>query len=473
MPQWPGPWDRARRRLSDALAAGAKAGNNGFRKVIAWAADRGIAPNSVTGLSLLLGLSAATWLSGGTAGDAQCGIAAFAAWLAARFCAARLASAPGGGGADTGVGDTDWLVLPGYDWDAPVSPGAGAAGGWRAGNRNFTWLAAICGAGVECAVYGGIAAGAQAAGWKGMWPLAIGTVILVSVAEVAAACARAAKGTAPEPAARGQAFWSRVTAMASLPVAARALIAIITLAVYGPRVALFAVFTLAALSLGWNLARIGGQPATSGQDIVLACRDDGPLASWAGRLVRGNLTPLPAVLVGLAAIAVLTLIGISNLPGIVGLTPVVVLMLAASGASHPHDGQYDWLVPALLCLGQYIYLAAFGLARDVAGPVVFAACALSAVWYAGLAVAPPATTSGELSRPHQIARIIAIRTDNLGWDGRICLIALAGMFGITMFGYLGLSVFLGVLIARRTVIGYLIPGEQQVPGEQQLPGECR
>ncbi len=493
---WPGAWDRAGRWLGKALIAAVKAGRKGYQLVVARAAGRGVAANSVTGFSLLFGLCAAAWLSGGTTGDTRLGMIAAAAWLITRLCAARLAAFPEGAGAAgagmagagmagagiagagiagagmAGAAGSDWLVLPGYNWDATASPARddpvshaerrqrqperAPAVGWQVGNRSFTWLAAICGTGAECAIYGGIAAGAEAAGWKGTWPLAIATVIGVSVADVAATCARVRKGEPAaeagpaeagpaEAGARERALWGWVTAMASPPVSARVLLAVIALAAYGPRVALLAVFTLAALSLGWNFARIGGRPATS-QDAILACRDDGLLASFAGRLVRGNLMPLPAVLAGLAAIAVLTLIGISTLPGILAVTPVVVLLLAAPGASHPHDGRFDWLVPVLLCLGQYGYLAAFGLARDVAGPVIFAACAISAVWYAGLAAGPPGMA------------------DNLGWDGRICLVALAGMLGITAFGYLGLSVCTGILIARRVVIGYLIPAVPQTAG---------
>ncbi|HET9897793.1 MAG TPA: DUF5941 domain-containing protein [Streptosporangiaceae bacterium] len=463
------------------MIAGVEAGSDGYRAVIAWASKRGVAANSVSGISLLFGLCAAAWLSGGAVPDTQRGIVAVAVWLVLRFCAARLAEMPGSADSrdsarDHGAG-SDWLVLPGYDWGGASTAPASRAGapwvGWQAGSRSFAWLAAVCGAGAECAIYGGIAAGAEAAGWRNTWPLAIATVALVSVAEVAAACARTAKGERTA-APRESALWRWITAIASPPMAARAMLAIIALAAYGPRVALFTVFMLAALSLGWNLTRIGGQPEISRRDVILACRDDGPLASWAGRLVQGNLTPLPAVLAGLAAIAVLSLIGIRNLQGIIALAPVVVLLLAASGASHPHDGHLDWLVPTLLCLGQYSYLTAFGLARGVAGPVIFAACAMSAVWYTGLAIGQSASTwtSGSLSRPEQISRIIATRRDNLGWDGRICLVALAGMFGITTFGYLGLSVCAGVLIARRAVIGYLIPAVPQ-PAEQQIPGECQ
>jgi hypothetical protein len=36
---------------------------------------------------------------------------------------------------------------------------------------------------------------------------------------------------------------------------------------------------------------------------------------------------------------------------------------------------------------------------------------------------------------------------------------LAAIFGIATFGYLGLAAYLGALVCRKVVIGYLIPGE--------------
>ena len=140
----------------------------------------------------------------------------------------------------------------------------------------------------------------------------------------------------------------------------------------------------AAAAAATGSAQTALAAAAAGQDVVLACRDDGALARWTGRWLLGNLMPLPPAVAGLTAILLLTWVGIGSLPGVVALTPVVVLLLAAPGASHPHDGRFDWLVPALLCLGQYSFLAAFGLAREVPGPVIFAACAITSVWYAGL-----------------------------------------------------------------------------------------
>jgi len=127
---------------------------------------------------------------------------------------------------------------------------------------------------------------------------------------------------------------------------------------------------------------VAGQ--ASAQDVILALRDDGAAARWAGRLVQGSLIPLPPAFAGLIATAMLAALGLRNLPGFIALTPPVVMMLAAPGSSHRHDGKFDWLIPVLLALAQYVYLATLGFALAVPGPVVFSACALILVWYASV-----------------------------------------------------------------------------------------
>src|SRR6266851_1788118 len=111
---------------------------------------------------------------------------------------------------------------------------------------------------------------------------------------------------------------------------------------------------------------VAGQ--ASAQDVILALRDDGAAARWAGRLVQGNLIPLPPAFAGLIATAMLAALGLRNLPGFIAVTPPVVMMLAAPGSSHRHDGKFDWLIPVLLALAQYVYLATLGFALAVPGP---------------------------------------------------------------------------------------------------------
>src|SRR6202042_1334343 len=88
---------------------------------------------------------------------------------------------------------------------------------------------------------------------------------------------------------------------------------------------------------------------------MAACRDDGAVAVWLGRVVRGEFVPLPPAVAGLAATSLLAWLGMRELPGILLFTPLVVMLLAAFGSRHPHDGRLDWLTPAVLLAGQLLY----------------------------------------------------------------------------------------------------------------------
>ena len=198
-------------------------------------------------------------------------------------------------------------------------------------------------------------------------------------------------------------------------------------------------------------------------------RDDGAPARWAGRIVQGNLIPLPPALAGLIATAMLAALGLRHLPGFIALTPPVVMALAAPGSSHPHDSRSDWVVPVLLAAAQFVYLGSLGFALALPGPVVFSGCALVAIWYASVIAsattsAGPAATSARGDHPDatpgdQPGRV-ATWGAGLGWETRMFLVGLAATFGLATFGYVGLAAYLGVLICRKVMTGYLVPREE-------------
>ncbi len=222
-----------------------------------------------------------------------------------------------------------------------------------------------------------------------------------------------------------------------------------------------------------------------GRDVILALRDDGAVARRAGRLVQGNLIPLPPALAGLIATSMLAALGLHHLPGFIALTPPVVMMLAAPGSSHPHDSRFDWVVPALLAAAQFVYLGSLGFAVALPGPVVFAACAIVAIWYTsntaivtGTRPTSPAaaTAAGATAVAATAAAPTAAPTAagptgptgptgpawgaGLGWESRMFVVGLAATFGLATFGYVGLAAYLGVLICRKVVTGYLVPKEE-------------
>jgi len=169
---------------------------------------------------------------------------------------------------------------------------------------------------------------------------------------------------------------------------------------------------------------------------IAAYRDDGAAAVWLSRVVRGQFVPLPPAVAGLAATSLLAWLGMRNLGGLLLLTPLVVMLLAAFGAGHPHNGRLDWLVPALLVAGQLVYIAAIGFSFGVWPPVTFTLCALIALRYVDLA-----------RRDRQDAdRGAATR---LGWEGRMLAVGIGAMLGITPVAFVALLVYVAALVCGR------------------------
>jgi hypothetical protein len=108
---------------------------------------------------------------------------------------------------------------------------------------------------------------------------------------------------------------------------------------------------------------------------------------------------------------------------------VIAMLLASVGASHPHDGRLDWLAPALLLAGQYVYLAAAGFASGVPLALVFLLCALIALHYRALIAGVPAGLA-------------------LGWDGRMLVAGLGAALGLATLAYVLLTGYVAVLVAR-------------------------
>jgi hypothetical protein len=177
--------------------------------------------------------------------------------------------------------------------------------------------------------------------------------------------------------------------------------------------------------------------------VIVRCRDDGPGSRWFGRLVRGQLIPLPPALLALAAVAMLAHLGLRDLlPGLLILAPPIVMLVAAPGSSHRHDGRLDWLVPAVLLGAQFTYIAALGFAARVPAAVTLLLCAAIGVWYADL---------GSPWSPHP-ARLK--RGGRLGWETRMLVCGLGAAVGLAMVAYLAVTAYLAVLICWKLTTGY-------------------
>jgi hypothetical protein len=169
---------------------------------------------------------------------------------------------------------------------------------------------------------------------------------------------------------------------------------------------------------------------------IAAYRDDGAVAVWLSRVVRGQFVPLPPAVAGLAATSFLAWLGMRNLGGLLLLTPLIVMLLAAFGSGHPHNGRLDWLVPALLVAGQLVYIAAIGFSFGVWAPVTFTLCALIALRYV------------DLARPDRRDAPGGAAT-RLGWEGRMLAVGIGAMLGITTVAFVALSVYVAALVCGR------------------------
>lgn len=192
-----------------------------------------------------------------------------------------------------------------------------------------------------------------------------------------------------------------------------------------------------------ELASAPDQPVLT---TTLACRDDGRLAVRLGQMVRGQLVPLAPAFAGLAATALLAWLGMRNLFGLLLLTPLIVMLLAAFGSAHPHDRGLDWLTPSVLLGGQLLYVAGIGFSFRIMAPLTFTLCVLIAVHCASLASASLASEAKRDSRPAA-----------LGWEGRMFLVGFGAILGAPVIVFAGLAAYLAVSTGARILPRYVAP----------------
>ena len=360
------------------------------RRMSGWAVGGWLAPTSMTGISAALALVAAAWFTAGTMADSSIG--------AIVLCASYLAGRSARGLAGPLVGS--WARTAG-------ERRLGQAGGIVA----------------DAVVTAALAVGGAVAGQPSLWRLAITVLILMAVRQVAGACSDPAQTGREQEASIEGLIW-RILA---LPPGGQMLLVAVIAPVWGDAAALAGLACWAIVAIASMIVSRHAVPEEVRS--IVACRDDGPLARWLGRPVRGQLVPLPPALTGLAAASVLAVLGLRDLPGFLLLAPVVAMLLASVGSSHPHDGRLDWIVPALLQAGQYVYIVAVGFASAVPAEVIFVLCALIALHYADRAGRAQARTA-------------------LGWEGRMLAVGLGAALGVATFAYVVLAAYVGWLICR-------------------------
>jgi hypothetical protein len=398
------------------------------RPVARWAARRELAPAPLYGISLGFGLLAAAWFAGPSVRQQGLGIAALCLSFLVGRVAFQLAATEGTRPA------VDWLgVAAGMLTEFAVYAALAIGSGLAAQDNPATaaGLNGIFGDSLQHT----LAASWGGAGQAGVWRLAVAAMVLLAARRLAEvgyeALARASGKSLPRPARR--LFGQVIT----LPTGERIVVIAVSAVLFGPRLTFLILLAWGAVAAGYVLAgqlagasklvRVGG--------VLPAYRGDGPLAHRIGGVVRGQLPPLPPLLVGLLVTCDLAYLGVANLPGLLVLGPVAAMLLAALGACHPHDGRLDWLVPSLLLAGEAIFLTGLGFARQVWLPMIFVLLAAVAVRHADIAYRARA------------GRGVPADKFGLGWDGRMLVAGFAAVFGIVPFAYAALAAWLWLLTA--------------------------
>jgi Family of unknown function (DUF5941) len=432
------------------------------RDIAQWAAGRDLAPAALYGISLGLGLLSALWFTELAVSAKMFAIVA----LAGSFLAGRAGSMLAFSGRDGWVrAVVDWIgaasgLLTEFAIYAALAYSSGLAGSEILVNgTSVAGLSGVFGDTVQntiFATWGG-------PGQEGVWRLAIIAMLMIGVRRMTDLCYEA---TAAGPwNLFHQPVMRRVEQAIAFPAGERFAVLAATAVFFGPRMTFLLLILWGAVAAGYVLAGriVGSARATSAAAVrqaqggrphgaaaadpwsgrLTAYRGDGVLSRWLGHFVQGRLPPLPPVLVGLFVTCVLAALGLANLPGVLVLTPVEAMLLAAFGSWHPHDGRLDWLVPPLLQVGEYVFLTALGFAYHVPPALIFALLAAVVLRHFDLA--------------YRARFWMGIPADvfGLGWEGRMLLAGLATMAGLTTFAFAAISGYLWVLFGWDFLSGWL------------------
>jgi hypothetical protein len=172
-----------------------------------------------------------------------------------------------------------------------------------------------------------------------------------------------------------------------------------------------------------------------------AYRDDGPICTGLGRLAQGQLPPLPGVLIAVLITVVLLVTGGGEQSGPALFAPVTVLLLTGPASTHPHNGRLDWLVPPLIRAIEYGYLAVLGFAHGLSAPLIYTLIAVLAYHHYDTVY----RTRQKLWPQEWVF------TAGLGWEGRMLIVAAAGLVGVLPLAYAVLAGYLGVLFGVESV----------------------
>ncbi|MFG2053900.1 DUF5941 domain-containing protein [Micromonospora sp. NPDC048930] len=356
--------------------------------------------------------------------------------------------------------------------------------------RNFSawggWLDTMADRAKEYVVYAGLGYGATHAGFRYGWALAIAAMTLQTVRHMTDTwygvlhdeAARRPRAAVEEAGIGGKlnaastkvqadtgsvSYWLKRTVV--FPIGERWALMALAAALFGPLVALCAVLVWGTLAFAYTGAlrtlrawwmRV---PVMTTVDVILH-RDDGPVVRRfaAARpsglerlLLRGArrgvgvlwLAVLPAV-----APAVLLLLAWrwgSDTPRWVVVVALLVWLLAALGVRATPDGPLDWLIPAALRAGEYLFAIAVGVVGGAPAWLIFGYVFVLTLHHYDLTarlekrqVAPP------------------LHAASLGWEGRSVLLGLAAIAGIASIALATLGAYLLVVFVASVVLAWVV-----------------
>ncbi|MDX6286434.1 MAG: hypothetical protein QOG53_1919 [Frankiales bacterium] len=190
---------------------------------------------------------------------------------------------------------------------------------------------------------------------------------------------------------------------------------------------------------------------------LLAYRDDGPLATVAGRIL-GSTLRLPAVLLTVTGAVPLVVVlaandGINELA--LGLATGWFVLLAGIASAQPHTGSLGWLVPPMLRAVEYGYLLRITvLSEPNAVPVCFALLAVLAYHHYDIVYR---------LRHQQISPPMWVGALGGGWDGRLLAAYVFAVAGGLREAMATAAVVLAAVYLVESTVGWLRFSQAQRP----------
>ncbi|MEU1602248.1 DUF5941 domain-containing protein [Micromonospora matsumotoense] len=340
------------------------------------------------------------------------------------------------------------------------------------------WLDTMADRAKEYLVYAGLGYGATHAGFRYGWALAIAAMTLQTVRHMTDAwygvlhdeAARRPRPATPTAGGIGGklnaastrvqadtgsvSYWLKRTVV--FPIGERWALIAVTAALFGPLVSLVSVLVWGVLAFGYTgalrtlRARWMWVPVLDTVDATLH-RDDGPLAA---RLpVVRPMGPLTLAVLGALGPAVLLVVGLLRVAGdgdpggLRWWLPValLVLLVAGLGAGAAHNGPLDWLVPAALRAGEYLFAAVVGVVGGVPAWLIFGYVFMLTVHHYDLT-----------ARLEKRQAAPPLHPWTLGWEGRSVLLAVAAIAGFASPVMATLGAYLLVVFVASVVLAWVV-----------------